>query len=215
MCPSTKGVPSIPAAPLEASNIIRISSNGYAAGAGRTAAGLEGGPEIDIVDRLNAQAKRLAAKSDCKPGDEDYDCLEMVKEGATVFKHRIWPLMYLYWAYIVYGMCTAPSLPFFVGAFVATYLYIDLYGAILRTYALYVFICVGWVVSLSLSLSLYNSLFLHPRLTYAPIFQQTLSWTTPPSFVYRSWGRHVWSSNSITSFPTRSQCAPIGTLLQT
>lgn len=44
----------------------------------------DGGPEIDIVDRLNAQTKRLAAKSKSEPGDEDYACLQLVKGGATV-----------------------------------------------------------------------------------------------------------------------------------
>jgi len=47
----------------------------------------DGGPEIDIVDRLNAQTKRLAAKTKSEPGDEDYACLQLVKGGATV---RFW-----------------------------------------------------------------------------------------------------------------------------
>ena len=49
-----------------------------------------------------------------------------------VFKHRIWPLLYLYWAYTAYGIFTAPSLAFAIGAFVLTYAYIDLYGAVLH-----------------------------------------------------------------------------------
>lgn len=92
----------------------------------------DGGPEIDIVDRLNAQTKRLAAKSKSEPGDEDYACLQLVKGGATVFKHRFWPLLYLYWAYTAYGIVTAPSLAFAIGAFILTYIYIDLYGAVLH-----------------------------------------------------------------------------------
>ena len=44
----------------------------------------DGGPDIDIVDRLNAQTKRLAAKTKSEPGDEDYACLQLVKGGATV-----------------------------------------------------------------------------------------------------------------------------------
>ncbi|TFJ81437.1 hypothetical protein NSK_007398 [Nannochloropsis salina CCMP1776] len=92
----------------------------------------DGDASMDIVDRLNVQAKHLAAKTIGVPGDEHYACLQMVKQGATVFKHRIWPLMYIYWAYTVYGILTGPSLAFALGAFVLTYLYIDLYGAVLH-----------------------------------------------------------------------------------
>lgn len=53
-------------------------------------------------------------------------------QSQKVFKHRIWPLMYIYWAYTVYGILTGPSLAFALGAFVLTYLYIDLYGAVLH-----------------------------------------------------------------------------------
>ncbi len=49
-----------------------------------------------------------------------------------VFKHRFWPLLYLYWAYTAYGIVTAPSLAFAIGAFILTYIYIDLYGAVLH-----------------------------------------------------------------------------------
>jgi hypothetical protein len=69
---------------------------------------------MDVTDRLNAQAVRLAARRgpELKPGDEDYGCVAMVNAGRTVFKKRWWPVMYLYWAYTAYGLLTAPSLPF-------------------------------------------------------------------------------------------------------
>ncbi len=69
---------------------------------------------VDVTDRLNAQARRLAARRgpELKPGDEDWGCVDMVNQGRTVFKKRIWPLMYVYWAYTAYGLLSAPSLPF-------------------------------------------------------------------------------------------------------
>lgn len=69
---------------------------------------------LDVTDRLNAQARRLAAKkaAGIKPTEEDYGCVQMVNEGRTVFKHRYWWLMYAYWGYTLYGLLSAPSVPF-------------------------------------------------------------------------------------------------------
>jgi hypothetical protein len=76
---------------------------------------------VDVTDRLNAQARRLAARRgpELKPGDEDWGCIDMVNNGRTVFKKRIWPLMYVYWAYTAYGLLSAPSLPFLLVGCVA------------------------------------------------------------------------------------------------
>lgn len=41
-------------------------------------------------------------------------------------------LLPLTWGFCAHGMLTAPSLPFLLGAFVTTYLYIELYGAVLH-----------------------------------------------------------------------------------
>lgn len=69
---------------------------------------------MDVTDRLNAQARRLAAKRgpELKPSDEDYGCVKMVNDGRTVFKKRHWWLMYAYWGYTLYGLLSAPSVPF-------------------------------------------------------------------------------------------------------
>lgn len=41
-------------------------------------------------------------------------------------------LLPVFWSFCAYGAATAPSLPFLLGAFLLTYLYIELYGAVLH-----------------------------------------------------------------------------------
>ena len=86
-----------------------------------------------IIEALNAQCLRRAEKeADLPKSDPNWMVFELVRQGAPVFKHRFTWLMYAYWAYTAYGLLTAPSLPFLLGAFAVTYLYIELYGAVLH-----------------------------------------------------------------------------------
>ncbi len=41
-------------------------------------------------------------------------------------------LLPVFWAFSLYGMLAAPSLPFLLAAFATTYLYIEAYGAVLH-----------------------------------------------------------------------------------
>jgi hypothetical protein len=40
--------------------------------------------KLDEIDRLNALVDKKMATLDLKPGDEDFECWEAVKKGATV-----------------------------------------------------------------------------------------------------------------------------------
>lgn len=87
----------------------------------------------DMIDVLNAHCEKQA-KKDWKPTDEEYAVYQLVREGATVFKKRWYPLLYFYWVVIAIGILRGPSVPFILGALVASYCYMEIYGAVLRKY---------------------------------------------------------------------------------
>lgn len=62
----------------------------------------------------NQQAKRMAARKgpELKETDDDFGCVDVVNKGATVFKKRYWSLMFFYFGYTLYGLLSAPSVPF-------------------------------------------------------------------------------------------------------
>ena len=47
-----------------------------------------------------------------KETDDDFGCVDVVNKGATVFKKRYWSLMFFYFGYTLYGLLSAPSIPF-------------------------------------------------------------------------------------------------------
>lgn len=49
-----------------------------------------------------------------------------------VFKKRSYPLLYFYWSIVLVGLLRGPSIPFILGALVLTYMYMELYGAVLH-----------------------------------------------------------------------------------
>ncbi|TFJ83869.1 hypothetical protein NSK_004966 [Nannochloropsis salina CCMP1776] len=85
----------------------------------------------DAIDQLNAFMTKQAHKV-WSPDNEDYKVYEMVRQGHVVFKRRSMPLLYFYWATILVGLLRTPSLLFLAGALASTYVYMELYSAVLH-----------------------------------------------------------------------------------
>lgn len=88
--------------------------------------------EAAKIDKLNAMARKRSSENTLAPSDPDWMMHELVRQGKPVFKHRSMALLYLYWGLTAYGLLTAPSLAFALGAFLVSYLYIEAYGAVLH-----------------------------------------------------------------------------------
>jgi len=86
------------------------------------------------IDTLNSMAltRALEMEKTLSPSHPDWPMYALVRAGSPVFKHRWMLLLYSYWVLTAWGLLRAPSLGFVVGAFLVTYLYIELYGAVLH-----------------------------------------------------------------------------------
>ncbi|EKU21687.1 kua-ubiquitin conjugating enzyme hybrid localization domain-containing protein [Nannochloropsis gaditana CCMP526] len=86
------------------------------------------------IEKLNGMAMKRAQEMEkvLTPSHPDWPMYELVRRGNPVFKHRWMVLLYAYWALTGAGLLRCPSLAFGMSAFIITYLYIELYGAILH-----------------------------------------------------------------------------------